>query len=68
MTQFKDYLKERVNDIVLLMLVVILWKSLEIGWDDPQHFVAQVFAVTFFGFVIGEILRYLWRHSHFHKK
>lgn len=63
-----DHLRERSNDIVLLMLVVILWKSLEIGWDDPQYFVTQVFVVTLFGYVIGEVFRFFWKRSDFNKK
>lgn len=67
-SHFQKYYKERVNDVTVLMIVVIIWESIQIGWDDPQRFVGRVFAVTFFGFVIGEIFRFFWKRSHFSKK
>ncbi len=66
--QWKKLLQERSTDIVILMMVVIVWESIAIGWDDPQRFVGRVFAVTFFGFVIGEIFRFFWRRSHFNRR
>ena len=59
--------KNRIDEVLLLMIVVIIWKSITIGWDDMQYFVVQVFFVTLLGTVFGEIFRFFWNRSHFKK-
>jgi hypothetical protein len=61
------WIDQKIRSITLLMLIVLIWESVTTGWDDPQKFVARVFAITVLGTIIGSVFGFLWRRSHFQK-